>query len=275
ARRGTIVSIELAAEVVEAGGFVSQNVRLVADTGLQVELRVLRPAGGEELLPVVVLLGGHRTGRDAVKLLGSPGGIAVAALNYPYQGPERPRGFWQTLGVVGPARRALRETPSAVLLAAEWLSRQSWVDPARMEIAGVSLGVPFAAVAGALEPRFRRVWLIQGGADLGAWIEHNLVVRLPNATVRRVTTRLIYRLARGSLFEPGYWAPRISPRSIVLIGARDDRRLPSVLVEKLERSIPGPKELIWLGGDHIDRRPEAVREILAIVLRRMDENTAP
>ncbi len=273
-RRGAIAAIEQELEVLEAGGFVSQNIRLVADTGLQVEMRVLRPAGGEKPLPVVVLLGGHRTGRDAVKLLGSPGGVVVAALNYPYHGRERPRGVWQTLGVVGPARHALRETPGAVLLATEWLARQSWVDPSRMEVAGVSLGVPFAAAAGALEPRFRRVWLIHGGADLEAWIDHNLQGRLSQGPLRRVTARLIYRLARGSLFEPDYWAPQISPRPIVIIGARDDRRLPRALVEKLGRSIAGPKEMIWLGGDHIDRRPEAVREILEIVLSRLGEAAA-
>lgn len=274
-RRGNLSAIEVEPEQLEAGGFVSQNVRLGADTGLHVELRVLRPVGGTGPLPLVVLMGGHRTGRDAVRLLGSPRGIVVAALNYPYDGPERPRGVWQSLKVVRPARRALRDMPAAVLLATEWLVQQAWVDPARVEVAGVSLGVPFAAVAGAIEPRFRRVWLIQGGADIEALLTHNLSRRLDNEAVRRVAGRVLHRLARASMLEPEYWAPRIAPRPVVIVAAREDQRLPVEFVERLDAAIHGPKEMIWIEGDHVDRRQEAVREIMEIVLVRIEADAAP
>ena len=61
-RRGNLQHAELGALVEEPGGFISQDVRLTSDTGLQVALKVLRPAGESGPRPLAVLLGGHRTG---------------------------------------------------------------------------------------------------------------------------------------------------------------------------------------------------------------------
>ncbi|HEY5550597.1 MAG TPA: hypothetical protein VIK52_01815, partial [Opitutaceae bacterium] len=236
--------------IAHPGGFISQNVLLRSDTGLQVELCVLRPADAAGPLPLIVLLGGHRTGRDAVHLLGSPHGVAVAALNYPYDGPEKPKGLWQAVKVARLARQALADTPPAALLATEWLLGQPWVDPAQVEIAGVSMGVPFAAAAGALEPRFRRVWLIQGGADLREWIGHNLDSGFLRGPMRRFAAQFLHRFVHGSRFEPEHWAPRVAPRPVVIIAARGDSRLPVELVEQLGDAITGPKEMVWVEGDH-------------------------
>ena len=55
-------------------------------------------------------------------------------------------------------------------MALDWLLTLPWVDRERVELVGVRLDVPFAAVAGALDPRFRRVWLMQGGLRSSAQI---------------------------------------------------------------------------------------------------------
>ena len=271
ARRANILSFAPEPVRTEAGGFVSQAVRVRGDNGLEVDLRVLRPGGDAVPRPLVVLLGGHRTGRDAVDLFGAPGPFVVAALDYPYDGPERPRGWRQTLATIPAARRALLDTPPAVLLALDWLLTQPWVGPARVELVGVSLGVPFAAVAGALDPRFKRVWLIHGGAGNLEWFEHNLQTKVKTEWQRRYAGHLIYLLAHGPTLETGYWAPRIAPRPLVIIGAREDRRLPSLLVERLYHAAGEPKELIWTEGGHVDRRPEAVRLLLDTVRARLGE----
>ncbi|MBI2497524.1 MAG: hypothetical protein HYV75_06270 [Opitutae bacterium] len=271
-RRAAMTAFKAEPVRIETGGFVSQAVRVHGDNGLKVDLRVLRPGDATVRRPLVVLLGGHRTGRDAVDLLGAPDPLVVAALDYPYDGPERPRGWRQSLATIRPARRALLETPPAVWLALDWLVAQPWVDPARVELVGVSLGVPFAAVAGALEPRFGRVWLIHGGAGNREWIEHNLAARVKSDRLRRVTGWLVYLLAHGPTLEPEYWAPRIAPRPVIIIGAREDRRLPSPLVERLHTAAGRPKELIWIEGGHVDRRPEAVRRLLETVRARLGEN---
>lgn len=271
ARRGHVIAAESEPPRSEAGGFVSQAVRVQADTGLTVNLRVLRPESAARRLPLVVVLGGHRTGRDAVHLIGAPGPMVVAALDYPYDGPERPRGLRQSLAVIPAARQGLLDTPPAVLLALDWLLAQPWVDPDHVELMGVSLGVPFAAVAGALEPRVRRVWLIHGGADNRRWIEHNLRRRMDSTTVRSLASWLVYLLARGPAFEAGEWAARCAPRPVMVVGARDDARLPERFVEQLHAAVGEPCELIWTEGGHVDRRPENVHRLLEIVRTRVLE----
>jgi dienelactone hydrolase len=253
-----------------ADGFVSQAVRLHGENGLRVDLRVLRPTGENAPLPLLVLVAGHRTGRDAVDLLGAPGPFVVAALDYPYDGPERPRGLRQSAAAIPAARRALADTPAAALMAIEWLAAQPWVDSTRMELLGVSLGSPFAGVIGALEPRIRRVWFIHGGAGLHAWLGHNLRERIKSDAFRRPVAWLAYALAHGPSLESELWVPRIAPRPVVVIGARDDKRLPAELIERLHEAVPGPKELIWMEGGHVDRRPEAVRQLLDLVRSRLE-----
>jgi hypothetical protein len=275
ARVGSVRHVALGVLVDERGGFVSQEVQLTSDTGLRVNLKVLRPAGeSSERRPLAVMLGGHRTGRDAVRLIGSPGPLTVAALDYPYDGPERVRGWRQGLAVLGPARQALHDTPAAVLLATEWLLQQDWVDPQRVELVGVSLGVPFATMAGAMEPRFRRVWLIHGGADLEAWITHNLARSVPAPTLRRICGWAIHRLAGASRLEPEFWVPQISPRPVIVVGARNDRRLPRELVERLARAARAPVQLHWTEGDHVDRQPDTIRQLVELVLMNLRDDGA-
>jgi dienelactone hydrolase len=269
ARRAMLTTAVPEPEQPEPGGYLSQAVRVEGGNGLAVNLRVLRPAGATGRLPLMVLLGGHRTGRDAVKLLGAPGPVVVAALDYPYDGPERPRGLRQSLATIPAARRALLDTPPAVWLALDWLTAQPWVDPARVELIGVSLGVPFAAVAGALDPRFRRVWLIHGGAGNREWIEHNLRAKVESDSLRSLAAGLAWRVAHGPTLDAEHWTPRIAPRPVVIIGAREDRRLPVALVERLYAAAGEPKELIWMEGGHVDRRPEAVQLLLDTVRSRM------
>lgn len=272
ARRTELASAEVQATRPETGGFVSQSVRVTGANGLQVDLRVLRSGDAAGPRPLVIILGGHRTGRDAVDLLGAPGPFVVAALDYPYEGPDRPRGLRQSLAAIWHGRSAFRDTPAAVWLALDWLLAQPQVDPSRVELVGVSLGVPFATLAGALEPRFRRVWLIHGGAGNREWIEHNLKPRLISDHWRSLAGGLLHRLAHGSALEPAHWVPQISPRPVVVIGAREDRRLPAHLVERLHAAAAEPKELIWTDGGHVDRRPEAVRQLLEMVRARLAEN---
>jgi dienelactone hydrolase len=269
-RHGTMVSVQVSPEAPRGNAFLSDMVRVTADTGLSVEFRVLRPAGASGPLPLVVILGGHETGRDAIDLVGDPGPMVVAALNYPYDGPAKPRGWRQTLGTIPAAQQALLDTPPAVSLALDWLVEQPWVDRTRVELVGASLGVPFATVAGALDPRFRRVWLIHGAADNRDLFEHNLRSRIANGWLRAGAADLLYLLAYGPTLEPARWVPRIAPRPVVIIGATDDERLPRANVEMLYAAAGQPKELLWTQGRHIEpSRPEVLRQLLAVVRTRV------
>jgi dienelactone hydrolase len=269
-RRGVLVSAEVKLDNPSAGAFLSETVRITADTGLTVDLRVLRPARQTRPLPLVVLLGGHRTGRNAIEVVGDPGEMVVAALDYPYHGPEKVRGWSQAITIVPLIQRGLLDTPPAIFLAVDWLKDQPWVARQQIEIVGVSLGAPFAATAGALDKRFRRVWIIHGGADNRRWIEHNLRDRVKNDWLRAQAATLVYLLAYGRSFDTAEWAGRIAPRPLIVIGAKNDERLPRPMVERLYAAAGEPKELIWTDGGHINPDdPEIVRQLLEIVRSRI------
>ena len=271
-RRGTLASAEPEAITLEPGGFISQAVRLASESGLSVDARVLRPAVQDAPLPVFVMLAGHRTGRDAVGLVGNPGQTIMVAIDYPYHGPVKIRSTASFIRGIRAVQEALLDTPPAASLVLDWLATQPWADLARAELVGVSFGVPFGAVAGALDTRFGRVWLIHGGAGNRGWIEHNLGERIPQDWLRPFVASLVHLLVYGNSFDTEDWVARIAPRPVVVIGARDDERLPEHKVKRLYAAARQPKELLWTEGGHVDtRRPDLVQALLEIVRSRTDE----
>jgi hypothetical protein len=104
-RRGTLVS----ADVTEASsdGIVQKLVRMESSTGLRVNMRVVRPQTVPgQTLPVIIVMGGEGTGKDAVDLVGAPEGIAYLALDYPYEGDQELDAFWESLtGLVRSGQR--------------------------------------------------------------------------------------------------------------------------------------------------------------------------
>lgn len=271
-RRGHAVEAELGAPLEETGGFTSQFVRLRADSGLVVDARALRPASQDGPLPVVVLLGGYRTGHDAVDVIGHPGSMVIVALDYPYRGEFAMGSAGEIFSTVREVQQALLDTPAAISVVLDWLQTQSWADTNRAELIGISFGTPFVAVAGALDERFRRVWIIHGGAGNRGWIEHNLRKRVSSDWARPLVASLVHLLSYGNSFDTGDWVSRIAPRPVVIIGARDDRLLPEHKVEKLYRKANAPKELIWTQGGHVGpQRHDLVQLLLDIVRERLAE----
>ncbi|MEJ2514276.1 MAG: hypothetical protein P8080_01795 [Gammaproteobacteria bacterium] len=269
-RHGTLQATDAGPLVEHPGGFVSRQLRLSNDNGLSVRARLLRPANVDEPLPGIVLLGGHRTGQDAVDVIGDPDGIAVLALDYPYRGDDDFGTLSSFLWNVGSLQRGLLDTPPALMLGLDWLLEQPWIDPRRVELVGVSLGTPFATVAGAVDDRFARVWIIHGGADVRRWIEDNLDRVLPQAWLRAPASWFLYAVAYGPSFRPEKWVGQISPRPVVLVGARQDERLAPEQVQALYDAAGQPRELVWMGGPHVNTgRPEIVGALLEIVRSRM------
>jgi dienelactone hydrolase len=268
--RGALAQAEVGEAISQPGEFIGQAVALTSSTGLAVNLRVLRPEGNSEKLPLVIVLGGHRTGRDAVDVLGHPGRMAVAALGYPYHGPERVRGWRQVLRSIPAIQQGLLDTPPAVSLALDWLIAQPWVDPSRVELMGVSLGVPFVAVAGAKDDRFKRVWLVHGALNNRDWLANRLESRIHHPAVRDMAAGVLLGMAHGASFNTGEWVARISPRPVIIVGARDDEQMTRESVEELYAAARTPKELQWSEGGHVrPHRTDIVRQLLAMVRERI------
>ncbi len=266
ARHGRLVSSSEGPATVDAGHLVHEA-RLGASSGLRVDLAVKRPAGGRGAGPLVLILGGHRTGAEAVHLIHDTRGTVVAALSYPSSLDPATSGLSAILAA--PAiRAAALDTPPALMLALDYLLALPYVDPSRVELVGVSLGAPFACIAGALDRRVSRVWSIHGAGDPLALLEHNLRDRIHASLLRALAARAAYLILNGPRLAPENWVARIAPRPFIMINASEDERLPRAAVLRLYASALEPKEIFWMGGLHVG--PERTRAIEAIVDRVLD-----
>ena len=250
-------------------GYELQLVRLVASSGLEVDLMVRRAvADSARRLPLVVLLGGHLTGRSAARLLGDTRGLLVAALSYPFTGHHRPDPV-TFIREIPKIRTAFLDTPPALMLALDYLTRRPDVDTTRVEAAGVSLGVPFVCIASALDQRFTRTWAIHGSGGSYVPLEVNMRRTIPFAPVRLPAAVIANVIIAGPRLDPARWVGRIAPRPFVMLNAEGDQQLPRQVIEALYRSAGSPKQLLWLRGSHVRPDTSVVRALAAMVVARI------
>lgn len=262
-RRGT--DIEVAALQRQSGD--SALLRLVSDTGLDVVIRVIRPAPATTRpLRTLLIIGGHRTGSRAVELADRPACCNIVAIDYPMDAELESDTLASMLSSVTSVRRAALDTVPAISLAVTWLEQQEWVDKQRIELVGASLGVPFATTAAAIDARIDKLWLIHGAADNYAWIRYNVGLRGTGPLLQPVYARLIYWLLYADNFDTGERIGSIAPRPVVIIGARNDERTPAGQTDLLFALAAEPKELLWTDGAHIEPdRNEIVNRLLSLL----------
>lgn len=244
---------------------LTEKLTLTSSSGLVVVARLIRDENVEGRLPVLVVLGGHRTGSDAVDLFGDVGQRAVVGIDYPYDGPEKVRGLSQSLGAIPAARRAFLDTVPGVSLLLDWLVEQPWADPERIIVVGGSLGVPFAASAAAFDERITAAMLVHGAADNRLWLEAQIERRVETGWLHYPLSVVLHWLAYGPVHDTMKNVGKIAPRPLVVVGARDDERTPAGQTELLYELAGEPKRLRWTDGYHIEPdRPDIIAELLGI-----------
>ncbi len=268
ARRSHVTGAVESTPVV-ADGHSTQDVRVTAASGLEVDMLVRRPAAAGERMPVVIVLGGRRTGADAATLIGDTHGTVVAALDYPYRGDTRLKGL-EVVRHVPAIRGALLDTPPALMIALDYLLARPDVDPERVEMVGASLGLPFVCVAAALDERVTRVWSVHGAAHPYTLMNHQLRRSIPFAPARALVAGLANVAASGPRLAPERWCGRVAPRPFLMINAEADEQLPRHAIEALYESALEPREIIWLPGQHVHpKRTEVIRGLVQTVLARV------
>lgn len=249
--------------------YVTHGARVTATSGLAVEMLVRQPPEPGERRPLIVILGGHRTGREAVELVGDPRGTIVAAISYPFTGNHRVKGL-AVLGEAPAIRRAVLDTPPAVMLALDYLLTLPGVDRARVELVGVSLGAQFVPAVGALDPRVTRVWSVHGGGEPLLLLEHGLRQSVRFAPARWLAAGVAGVAIAAPRLAPERWVARIAPRPFVMVNASGDERIPRRSVHTLYAHAREPRELIWIGGGHVmPRRSEVIAQLVRIVFDRV------
>jgi dipeptidyl aminopeptidase/acylaminoacyl peptidase len=271
-RRGEVVNVDFLESATRADGGMTSAIRLRSSSGLQVDMRLLLPPTAKNnKVPLMLLIGGHRTGKAAIDLIGDSKGIAFAAIDYPYHGPQSISGVWQAFKSIPTVQSALLDTPPSLMLAVDWLEGEAWFDRSRMELAGISLGVPFAAAAGALDQRFTRVWLIHGASDNNDWLMHASRDRIADHHVRKLAVDSLLKIAYGDSFNTVTWLQEISPRPVLVIAARDDERVPRHAMQYyVDANERGELTLEWTDGNHVDPgHQDLLTELVARVAAEM------
>lgn len=266
-RHGRIESVATEESITQYGQ-LAESVRLISDSGLQVSFRIIRDVETDALLPVLVILGGHRTGSDAVELFGDVGHRSIVGVDYPYDGPDKVKGVIPIARTIPMARQAFRDTVPAVSLILDWLVEQAWVDKKRIILVGASLGVPFAATAAARDRRITALMLVHGAADNRLWLEVQVARRIDTELLHYPLATILYWLAYGPVLDTSKHVATISPRPVLIIGARDDERTPASQAEILFDAARDPKRLRRTDGQHIQSNRT---EIFAELRRIADE----
>lgn len=249
----------------------SESVRLISDSGLQVSFRVIRNAETNTPRPVLVVLGGHRTGSDAVELFGDVGRHSVVGVDYPYDGPDKVKGVMPVARAIPQARQAFLDTVPAVSLVLDWLVKQAWVDEHGIILIGASLGVPFAAAVASRDRRVSGLILVHGAADNRLWLESQVARRTDTRLLHYPLATVLYWLAYGPVFDTGRYVATLSPRPVLIVGARQDERTPAGQTELLFDVARDPKRLRYTDGQHIQPgRKEIIMELLHIADEELD-----
>jgi dienelactone hydrolase len=245
------------------------EVTLVGDTGLTVRARVRAEGGpGGARFPAAILLGGYKTGRKSVDIPADTGNLVLLSIEYPYTGPEKPRGFdW--VRYFGTMRRAVVDTPAAILLAAQYLYTREDVDPSRVTIIGVSLGVPFSVAAAATDKRIAGAALLHGGGDIATMARYAFADKGPAWVMRGLAWGLAWVVAP---LEPTRYAGEVAPRPVLMVNAAGDEFIPRSSVLDLYDALRQPKRIVWIETAHVATSDEAVVEqLMAITLDWMAE----
>jgi len=244
-----------------------------SDSGLSVSIATRMSLDVEEPRPLVLLLGGHRTGRDAVLLPKSSHGLALAAISYPHIAMRKPSGL-KLLGNMREYQQAFRDTPAAVLLALEYLLSQDFVDKNHVELVGVSLGAFLISAPAAMDLRVKRAWLIHGAGDPERVIYHNLKHRIPNKVSRKVVAKLLALFSSSQYLKAERWVGQLSPRPVIVINAREDESFPVETVQTLHQALAEPSEIIWTEGSHVGSgKKKIINQLTELVLKRIASET--
>ena len=265
-RQGKITGVDADKSTTVDGG-IEESVQLISDSGLEVSFRIMRSAETDTPLPILMILGGHRTGGDVVDLYNGVSNRAVVGVDYPYDGPDKAKGVIAIARTIPVARQAFLDTVPALSLVLDWLEQQTWVDKSRIVLVGASLGVPFAAKAAARDNRITGLMLVHGAADNRLWAEVQVARRVDARFLHYPLSNVLNWLAYGPIFDTRENVALFSPRPLLIVGARKDERTPAGQQELLLDAADEPKRLRYTDGQHV--QPD--RADIILELQRISE----
>lgn len=238
------------------------DLEIAGDGDLVVRARLRLPEGPGPH-PVVIVMGGHRTGRRAVDLVESEHPIALLGLDYPYAKPDpKPNGLGPNVREGLTIHAAVWDVVPSALLALDWIETRDELDATRIALVGGSLGALFAPAITALDERVAALGLLLGAGDLGGLVAANLDAPGPLPQMAGW-----FAASLVAPLEPLDHIGAVAPRPVLFVAGEGDERMPRHLGEALHRACGEPKEVRWLDLGHVDIRDPAFHtEVLSEVV---------
>jgi len=205
-----------------------------------------------------LIYAGAKTRDKILTLIPERSDLVLVSVQYPYDSPD---GLLEHLRWPHHIRQAAFRTVAGGMLALSFLDEDEHLDIDRLSVIGVSVGVPFATMHGALDERVPTVVLIHGGGDLPAQVR---AIAEPRwiATPASIMAAILFHT-----FEPLRYVDRIAPRKLVMIAARDDKLLPIDTIKILYARAGEPKEMIWTESGHVRSKDT---DLIADIVRQID-----
>lgn len=244
---------------------IRYRVELQGDSGLSVTGFLRLPVSRRTRFPAVLLLGGLRTGKDALWLLDDlpeSNDYVFLTLDYPYDGPTKMSAF-EFLWHMKDIRESIWDGVPAMLLAYDFLGNYSVTNDQKIIFVGVSLGSFFALPAACIASPSAPLAIHFGGAGIQKLLKSDLRVQGCPGWLAGIAARPAAFALKP--VEPARWAPRSGDRPVLLVNGRNDRRIPKECAENLADAFPVEPTRVWLEGDHILRTDDdLIKKLVAI-----------
>lgn len=216
-------------------------------------------------LPVLVALSGFAASERNLERVTDQGLNAVVWLNWPVDIPTFREKDGLARGLA--ARRIALDTPDAWLAVLDWVRAESWADPERVTLVGVSLGAMLlpatlnrAARRGVAPPS--AAVFAYGGADIAAIGTHVIARDRPSMAG-------LGGWAAGRLLgpvAPEAHLPAVSVPAALLIEAAEEDQIPPRTADLFRDLAPAGTDVSTLPGGHIT---EDTPDLIAAMLDEM------
>lgn len=178
-------------------------------------------------------------------------GVAALFVKLPYYGERRAPGTRFLSADIERSMRSMRQGVCDVRRAASWLASRPEVDPARVGVAGISLGGIISALAAAVDPSIEGAALLLAGGGLA-----DILWDMPEREARQYREAWI---ASGRDFEdlevmtrpldPLTYAERLVGRRVLMIAGNVDEVIPPRATRSLWEAAGCPP-LLWYDCGH-------------------------
>jgi predicted alpha/beta hydrolase family esterase len=194
-----------------------------------------------------VLLGGFYAGDQATLFLPETLGVHMLAIDWPWRGPRRLRTS-QFVRLSPDIYQMLMQSPAVLALGVDAVLRQPEVDPSRIALIGASLGVPSTVAALELTQAPTACALVYGGADVQAWMRHELPRHIWPGALAPPLASVLFDFVRP--LEPSLHREAAARARFLILNARDDQTVPPEVAEALHHALP-QATVRWKDGRHI------------------------